>query len=124
MTAGLLACPMCDAPARFVWCAGDSGRVKCTRPSCGTQGGAFDHERNAIAAWNTRAAIFAKDVEIAGMDKEEGRFTTLATAVKGILPIGDPSKSDSAVFPIYVRMSELRALHDLAAHQPSSGAMG
>lgn len=44
---------------------------------------------------------------------EVDRFSVLAKAVKSVLPIGDATKPDSAVFPIYVRMSELRALHTL-----------
>lgn len=47
-------------------------------------------------------------------DELRERIGALASAVKNILPIGDPSKPDSAVFPIYVRMSELRAIHALA----------
>lgn len=50
----LKACPHCDAPARFVWGHGDTGKVKCTRPSCGATGGSFCHKQNAIAAWNQR----------------------------------------------------------------------
>lgn len=42
-------CPFCNAPARLVL-----GRVKCTRQSCGTCGGRFDHVSVSIAAWNDR----------------------------------------------------------------------
>lgn len=49
------------------------------------------------------------------LEAADARFTVLAKAVKNLLPIGDATKPDSVVFPIYVRMSELRALHELVA---------
>jgi len=53
--ADLAACPHCEAPGYFVWNRTQSrGSVKCTRPSCGATGGAFERRQDAIAAWNTR----------------------------------------------------------------------
>jgi len=48
-------------------------------------------------------------------EERQAWIVNLARAVKNLLPIGDATKPDSAVFPIYVRMSELRALHELVA---------
>lgn len=48
------ACPFCGAPGYFVKLA---WRVKCTRPSCGAEGGKFESSRDGIRAWNNRAHL-------------------------------------------------------------------
>ena len=52
VTQGLKPCPFCDAPGYFVRAA---DRVKCTRPSCGAEGGRFERHADAIATWQARA---------------------------------------------------------------------
>ncbi len=51
MSEGLRECGNCRAPAMWVMRA---WRIKCTRPSCGVEGGIFETKSEAIAAWNTR----------------------------------------------------------------------
>lgn len=77
------------------------------------------------AKWNVKHVDTMNDMVAMGMarDAAKARASALANAVKNILPIGDARKPDNTVFPIYVRMGELRALHDLvaASQSPSQG---
>ena len=49
-----------------------------------------------------------------------GDLDVLRAAVKNLLPIGNASAPGDRVFPIYVRMDELRALHALATPATSA----
>lgn len=52
VTPELLPCGNCGAPARWIK---NAWRIKCTRPSCGVEGGKFEQKHVAITAWNTRS---------------------------------------------------------------------
>lgn len=100
MKPDLLPCGNCHAPARWVE---NAWRVKCTRPTCGVEGGKFERRRDAIAAWNRRSGDAARSMafqpmvqpwllacfgpEIAG-DREERNHRFLEEALELIQACG------------------------------------
>jgi hypothetical protein len=97
VTADLLPCPFCEAPARFVWGRGDNGSVKCTRPSCGARSGDFMHERNAVAAWNTRIASSPPPVSREEVHAIETLHRWRADAILSLLsrpPVVDEARAE------------------------------